>query len=210
MRRALTSTAALCALLAAAGHVRANMIGTMGGTYYSGGTTPGSPDPTFLFSYDDGTNTARGLLTADSLGGGSYLVTGGSLTVTGPIAGIASTWTIIPGGPDQFNIPGWFVDNVLFPFGSSGPVLDNAGLALTDGTNFMNIFGGTNGAGFYSIGVADPNGSVLYWNPGNNGGVPATVSATVVPEPATLISAGTAVLLGLGYAWRRRTAKPAA
>lgn len=34
--------------------------------------------------------------------------------------------------------------------------------------------------------------------------------AIATPEPSTLVSAGMAGLMGLGYAWRRRKAKPAA
>ena len=36
-----------------------------------------------------------------------------------------------------------------------------------------------------------------------------TANVTATPEPSTLVSAGMAGLMGLGYAWRRRKAKPA-
>ena len=141
----------------------------------------------FDFSYNDGTNTANGVLDADLIGTDTYLVTRGRLTVTGPNSG---SYTILPGGPNPFNIGGsnvFDVDNKLFPV--QNPVLDAYGLGLVKNDNssiYLNIWG--NFSGNYSFYVKSTVNNSVSQLQGFDG--PATVSATArVPGPLPVLGA---------------------
>jgi len=155
----------------------------------------------FNFSYNDGTNTANGVLDADLIGIDTYLVTRGGLTVTGPNSG---SYTILPGGPNPFNIGGagvFDVDNNLFPV--QNPVLDANGLGLVkndDSSIYLNIWG--NFSGNYSFYVKSKVNNSISQLQGFDG--LATVSATPVPVPGPLPALGAAAAFGFSRKLRKR------
>jgi hypothetical protein len=149
----------------------------------------------FNFSYDDGTNTANGVLDADLIGIDTYHVTGGGLSVTGPNSG---SYTIVPGGPGVLSIPGFSVDNVLHP--AQDPVFDNYGLGLVNDSDsgiHLNMWG--NSPGNYSFYVfSSSSNSYIQTFDG-----PAIVSATArVPGP--LPALGAAAAFGFSRKLRKR------
>lgn len=151
-------------------------------------TVPG-PDPVFDYTFSIGPDSGYGSLNANSLGGGEFLATTGTLTVTG--GQDVGTYSLYPGGPGQTTSPSgyFYYDNVLYL--SSNPGIDNAGLLFTGQGLEINIF--SNGPGNYQF----------YDNTGyNNVGEEFTLTE-VVPEPASL------VLLGFGLAglWFSRRKK---
>lgn len=134
----------------------------------------------YLFTYSDGAaNTASGFLDTVDLGGGSLLAASGELNVTGTYAG---TYTLIAGGPSTFNVPGFIVNNVLYP--NSDPVLDVYGLAFVNGTTYLNIWG--NSAGNYSFYTFDSASSS--YGAQFTGTATATISAVPEPTGALLVS----------------------
>jgi hypothetical protein len=152
----------------------------------------------FDFSYSDGTNTANGVLDADLIGIDTYHVTGGGLSVIGPNSG---PYTIVPGGPATFQIPGFTVDNVLLPV--QDPVLSGWGLGLVndnDSDITLNIWG--NSPGNYSFYVFS---SSINTNLQSFDG-PAIVSVTArtarVPGPLPLF--GAAAAFGFSRQLRKR------
>lgn len=158
----------------------------------------------FDFSYNDGTNTANGVLDADLIGISTYHVTGGGLTVTGPKSG---SYTILPVGPSNFgiNVGGatvFTVDNVLYPV--QDPVLDFYGLGLVnnpDSGNYLNIWG--NSPGNYSFYVYSTSSNSYYGFDG-----PAAVSATAhVPGPLPVL--GAAAAFGFSRQLRKRVKRSA-
>ena len=173
------------------------------GSGYSGPGGPGGADPQFDFTYSDGANSAFGTLSASALGGGDFLATSGSLTVT---AGAdAGTYSLFPGGPGQTTSPSgaFYYDDVVYP--GSNPFIDNDGLLFTGNGLEINIFSsGSSNYSFYSY-----NGSSYNVASGPpfgfaNGG---SASLSAVPEPAGLTLLGFGAVLLLGYAgFRRRKA----
>ena len=158
----------------------------------------------FDFSYNDGTNTANGVLDADLIGIDTYHVTGGGLSVTGPKAG---SYTIVPGGPSNFdiNVGGvsiFTVNNILYP--AQDPVLDLYGLGLVNNSDsgiYLNIWG--NSPGNYSFYVFSTSS-----NSYNGFDGPATVSATAtVPSP--LPALGAAAGFGFSRQLRKRIKRSA-
>ena len=85
---------------------------------------------------------------------------------------------------------GYFIyDNQLLP--RQDPLITNGGLLFNSSGYEVNIF--SNG----------PSSYTYYDNSGYNTPVSFSLSEAV-PEPSTLILAGVASLMSLGYAWRRR------
>jgi hypothetical protein len=195
MKAALLSLAAVSLLAAGASQAQAGVTGLPIGVTPSGIQSPVG-DPPIIFSFSDSFgDVATGTLSSTYLGGGDYLATGGTLTVTGPAAGI---YSIIPGGPASFSIPGFTVDNVIYP--SVDPILDPFGLALTNGSVFLNIWG--NSPGNYSFYTFDPvSGTYPVANTGS-----ATATASVIPEPSTIVLASISGLALAGYSLLRRRA----
>jgi hypothetical protein len=149
----------------------------------------------FNFSYNDGMNTANGVLDADLIGIDAYHITGGGLSVTGPNSG---SYTIVPGGPGVLSIPGFSVDNVLHP--AQDPVFDNYGLGLVNDSDsgiHLNMWG--NSPGNYSFYVfSSSSNSYIQTFDG-----PAIVSATArVPGP--LPALGAAAAFGFSRKLRKR------
>lgn len=150
---------------------------------------------TFEYVANDGSVLAVGSGNAADLGGGAYLATSGSVTITDTtIPGLNGTYTLMPGGPSAFYSPsGYFiVDNLILPSqAAAGYVFDNDGLLfgnpLLPNTE-VNIFG-NGGMTVYSA----------YGNTGENKYGTLTVT---VPDGGTTVA-----MLGLGMLalnWVRR------
>ena len=144
----------------------------------------GDGDPTFQFSYSDSSgNVANGTLTATDLGGGQYLATGGTLTVTG--GADVGTYSLYPGGPGVTTSPsGAFIyDNVVTS--GSNPFLDVDGLLFTGGGLEINIWGNSpNNYSFYSSNVSGYNVSCFAGSPSAVLGPPAGDPVDPVVNPA--------------------------
>jgi hypothetical protein len=158
--------------------------------------TPGA-DPPFDFSFSGGGVTAIGSLDATANGDGSYTAISGSVTVYGSpnlTSGTTLSLYLSPNGTSQATSPSGFFwyDNQLMP--SLNPLITNNGLLFRDsGTNFeVNIFSNGPGPGTYQY----------YENTGFN--TFGDFTLTAVPEPATFVMGGTALLAGLGYTLIRR------
>jgi hypothetical protein len=142
----------------------------------------------FNFSFT-GPDTGYGSLNATPLGGGEFLATTGTLTVTSVVD--AGTYLLLPGGPGGTISPsGSFTyDDVLYP--SSNPVLDLAGLLFTGSGLEISIFG--NGPGDYWF----------YDSTDFNNGSEVFTLTEVVPEPASLVLLSFG-LAGLWFSRRKR------
>lgn len=151
-------------------------------------------DPMYFFTFNMGGNAGSALLSTTDLGGGQFLVTGGTLDVTaGADVGI---YPVIGGGPALFSSPsGAFVaDNLLFP--ATNPILDGAGgLLFGNGSLEVNLW--ANGPDNYSFWSHDGSG----YNVEYIGGGAASASPT--PEPSTLLTLGSG-LIGLAGLARKR------
>ncbi len=103
--------------------------------------------PTIDFSFTISTQTAFGSLNATDQGGGKWLATAGSLTVTG--GSDVGTYTLIPGGPAITTSPlgSFLYDNVITP--STNPALDVDGLLFGAAGKELNVWG--NSANNYSF-----------------------------------------------------------
>ncbi|MBS0263887.1 MAG: hypothetical protein JSS02_18255 [Planctomycetes bacterium] len=148
------------------------------------------------FSYDDGTNVARGTLYWQDSGETNELVWGGTLAVTGPAAGV---WSMLPPALHAFEIPGFYVDQAIY-YGSAH-LLDDAGLGLTNGQGkYLKIAGTYEGMYLFSVFDLDTRSYPVEFIS------PAHVTA-VIPEPASMAIIGLCLLLGGLIRWR--TASPA-
>jgi len=149
---------------------------------------------TFDLTYTGSIYSLTATLDASSLGGGDYLVT--SLTGTVTDGGGPEAMTLIPGGPGTFGVPGFNVNNVLY-YPGSPTYVDLYGLAFTASGDTWNLCN--------SGCVA--NYTLYSYNP-NSGYVTDTGALTVseVPEPATwaMMGLGFAGLAYAGFRARRR------
>ena len=151
---------------------------------------------TINFSYNDGAPVAGvASLTATSQGGGVYLATAGTLTLSGGTGLLNGSYSLVPGGPTVFTVPGFNVDNLIYP--GSDPILDVFGLiGFQSASTFLNLWG--NSPGNYSLYTFDTNVGYTYTHDG-----PFDVIAQVgVPDGGATVG-----LLGLGLAgmgWARR------
>jgi hypothetical protein len=95
--------------------------------------------PTIDFSFAISTETAFGSLNVTDEGGGTWLATSGSLTVTG--GSDVGTYTLIPGGPGVTTSPlgSFLYDNVITP--STNPALDVDGLLFGVAGEELNVWG---------------------------------------------------------------------
>jgi hypothetical protein len=111
--------------------------------------------PLIDFSFTISPETAYGSLNVTDQGGGKWLATAGSLTVTG--GSDVGTYTLIPGGPGMVTSPtGCFTyDNLITP--SANPALDIGGLLFGVAGKELNVWGtGANTYSFYDETSASP------------------------------------------------------
>jgi len=104
--------------------------------------------PTIDFSFTISPETAFGSLNVTEQGGGIWLATSGSLTVTG--GSDVGTYTLIPGGPGVTTSPlgSFLYDNVITP--SANPALDVDGLLFGVTGKELNVWGNSvNNYSFY-------------------------------------------------------------
>ncbi len=200
MKHAFVMVATLALLVAGGAQARAGLYS--GPPISPGPHGSGSADPLIAFSFADfAGDGATGILTASSLGGGDYLATGGAVIVDGPAAGI---YTIVPGGPAAFSIPGFLVDNVIYT--TSNPILDTYGLALVSGTTYLNIWGtGPDTYSFYTYNTA--TSSYVVTNTGL--AAAAAVVISTIPEPSTMTIAATGGISFIFIAYRKRRRRAA-
>jgi hypothetical protein len=151
--------------------------------------------PLIDFSFTIAPQTAYGSLNVTDQGGGVWLATAGSLTVTG--GSDVGTYPLIPGGPGMVTSPAgcFFYDNLITP--SANPVMDTGGLLFGVGGKEINVWGtGTNTYSFYDSTGATPAcvyGTILkattgafsfQTDPGGGEGFPAKFVFDVTAAPS--------------------------
>jgi hypothetical protein len=112
------------------------------------------------FSFTISTQTAYGSVNVTDQGGGKWLATSGTLTVTG--GADVGTWTLIPGGPGVTTSPlgGFLYDNLITP--AANPALDVDGLLFGIPGKELNVWGNSaNNYSFYDFTTAGGYGTQL-------------------------------------------------
>lgn len=143
----------------------------------------------YNFSYSDGVNSIRGVLSGTDLGGGQINITSGTETFSGTING---TFSIVqnPISPTPLTLGPYTYDDLLLP--ASDPVITTYGMLWSANGNFVQLRSGGS-AGNYA----------LFYNNNPVYSGPATVSATLVPVPeASTFAVAGVVLLGVVYVGR--------
>jgi hypothetical protein len=191
MKKAGIIVSGVMALMFAATPMHADIL-TNGSNGWAAGV-PGA-DPQFGFIVNIGPDTGFGSVSATDEGGGLFLATVGTLTVTG--GSDVGTYSLFAGGPGgTFSPSGQFIfDNLFAP--ASDPTLDGDGLLFTGGGLEINIWG--NSPGNYSFWSFDGGG---YNVADTAAGEVAFFAAT--PEPSAFVLLGS-FLVGLGGLGRRR------
>jgi hypothetical protein len=149
--------------------------------------------PLIDFSFTIAPQTAYGSLNVTDQGGGKWLATAGSLTVTG--GSDVGTYTLIPGGPGTTTSPlGSFTyDNVITP--SANPALDTGGLLFGVAGKEINVWGtGANTYSFYDSTARNVYGTQLnatgafsfQTDPGGGEGFPAKYIFDVTAAPSCI------------------------
>jgi hypothetical protein len=138
-------------------------------------------DPLFSFTISIGPDTGFGTLTATDEGGGVFLATSGTLTVTGSSNGnvAVGTYSLIPNpsGLPVSSPSGYFlIDDLFYP--ASDPTLDTWGLLFGAGGTELNVWG--NSPGNYSFYTANSG----FFPVADTGA--GTVSFTETPEPSSV------------------------
>lgn len=116
--------------------------------------------PLIDFSFTISPETAYGSLNVTDLGGGNWLATAGSLTVTG--GSDVGTYTLIPGGPGVTTSPfgSFLYDNLITP--SANPALDVDGLLFGVTGIELNVWGNSvNNYSFYDSAAPGVYGTQL-------------------------------------------------
>ena len=158
--------------------------------------------PVIDFSFTIAPQTAFGSLNVTDQGGGKWLATAGSLTVTG--GSDVGTYTLIPGGPGTTTSPlGSFTyDNLITP--SANPALDTGGLLFGVTGKEINVWGtGANTYSFYDSTARNVYGTQLnatgafsfLTDPGGGEGFPAKYVFDVTAAPSC---ANDFVAIGIG------------
>jgi hypothetical protein len=112
------------------------------------------------FSFTISTETAYGSVNVTDQGGGVWLATSGTLTVTG--GSDVGTWTLIAGGPGVTTSPlgGFLYDNLITP--AVNPALDVDGLLFGITGKELNVWGNSaNNYSFYDYTTAGGYGAQL-------------------------------------------------
>jgi hypothetical protein len=178
-------------------YVHAGLVSNMPSVGGSTASLPPGADPLFDFSFSGGGISGSGTLDATANGDGTFTAFSGTATVTGAPNG-ESTLTLYanPSPPGEVLSPSgyFFYDSQLLS--GQNPLITNGGLLFTSSGYEVNIF--STGPGSYTY----------YDNSGYNipvsFGLSEAISPQSVPEPSTLILAGIALPIGLGFALRRR------
>jgi hypothetical protein len=184
--------------------VKQTYIGTLAlaGALLFGGCLPAMADSfDYSFVSFDGSVTATGTLTGDPIAANEYLITSGSIFITGaPVAGLNGSGLLVSPAPQPFNVGGGTqligLDNLFFPNGN--PQLDTTGgLAFAMSPGYGVGLGG-NGADSYWLFGGN-------WELNTNGTFSASISASdsAAPEPASLFLFGGG-LLAVGFIGRTR------
>jgi hypothetical protein len=183
---------AILLMLLIAGQAEASPIGALNIPTGEIGT-PSGIDPAFFYYYHDVSgNTAEIELSGEDLGSDTFLITSGTLNVTGGID--IGAYSLFPSGPavTLSQAGAFLIDNVLY-YGNN-PVLDNWGLLFTGNGLEINLWG--NGPDNYSFWSYNGNG----YNVSVDGGFLDSRAmvldsygpegAAPVPEPSTLYLLG--------------------
>ena len=147
--------------------------------------------PIIDFSFTISPETAYGSLNVTDQGGGTWLATAGSLTVTG--GSDVGTYTLIPGGPGVTTSPlgSFLYDNVLTP--SANPALDVDGLLFGAAGKELNVWGNSaDNYSFYDSTAPQVYGTQLtatgafsfQTDPGGGQGFPAKFAFDVTAAPS--------------------------
>ena len=162
------------------------------------GTIPANASTfnTFDYIFNSGGVTATGTLTGDLIAPGEYLLTSGTIHLTGAPANLDGNGALVPNPPYAFEVGGGTtlngLDDLFFP--GADPQIDTAGgLAFLMNSGLgVGLWG--NSPGSYGMFGGD-------WELYTNGSFSAT--AAPAPEPATFAMFG-AGLIGLGAVIRRK------
>jgi hypothetical protein len=158
--------------------------------------------PVIDFSFTIAPQTAYGSLNVTDQGGGKWLATAGSLTVTG--GSDVGTYTLIPGGPAVTTSPfgSFLYDNVITP--SANPALDVDGLLFGVAGKEINVWGNSannysfydsTGAGAYGTQLTAVGAFSFQTDPGGGEGFPAKYVFDVTAAPSC---ANDFVAIGIG------------
>ncbi len=156
----------------------------------------------YAFNGNDGV-VATGTLTGNLAAPGAFLITSGTIDLTGAFPGLDGTGVLVPdSGTGVFQTGGGTElildesESLLYP--SNGQLIDNSGVFLFQMTSGL-------GAGLFSN---EPNGPGYgmfggNWNLNDSGALTVTSEpAAVTPEPSSLILAGSGMMILAGFARR--------
>ncbi len=158
--------------------------------------------PIINFSFTISTQTAFGSLNVTDQGGGKWLATSGSLTVTG--GSDVGTYTLFPGGPGVTTSPlgSFLYDDVITP--SANPALDTDGLLFRAAGKELNVWGNSANnysfydstrRGVYGTQLTATGGFSFQTAPGAGEGYPAKYVFDVTAAPSC---ANDYVAIGIG------------
>ena len=147
--------------------------------------------PIIDFSFSIPPETAYGSINVTDEGGGKWLATAGSLTVTG--GSDVGTYTLIPGGPGIVTSPlgSFYYDNVITP--SANPALDVDGLLFGVTGKELNVWGNSannysfydsTGPGVYGTQLTATGAFSFQTDPGGGQGFPAKFVFDVTAAPS--------------------------
>lgn len=151
---------------------------------------------TFDYTFNSEGVTATGTLSGDLIAPGEYLLTSGTIYLTGAPRDLNGNGALAPNPPYAFEIGGGTtlngLDDLLFP--DADPQIDTeGGLAFLMHSGLGVGIGGNSPGSYWMFGGN--------WELNTNGSFSATPSP--VPEPATLGLLGTG-LIGLGLVIKRK------
>jgi PEP-CTERM motif len=149
----------------------------------------------FEFSFSGGGISDSGTLDATANGDGTYTATSSIGTITGAPDGVSDLNSLVPNpiAPGVSFADGISFDNQLLI--AQNPLLNENGLLWISNGVYANLYN-RGGTYFYLDSVQ--------FIGGDGTGTAVSFTLAAVPEPSTVVSGGIAVLMGFGFAWRRR------